>query len=401
MKMEELEVIFKKMLKESEGFTKTDEKYQADMKDIEVFKINWNICGLEGYQIFSKVDYKYDFGKRVDDPDVDIEIANKELAVQFLSGEPIDIGLEYRGRGKFELPHNIGWKEFDDPEKGRQRVRDTKEFIVAQFYKTRGMYSPMTFLKFPLFKNMWRGREVDKNQFGSYIPINQSLGSYENQVLPGKIFKYFIDRASHIVVRDCGCREEYKCKDHDISLGCLYAGDDVLQVIEPVPLNGVRIVSKEEAMEHVQKAIDNGLVPVLGRAVGELEGFGKEDTGHNLSCCFCCSCCCINGKLSSRGSANAPRIFQRLKGLTIEVDQETCVGCGDCLEVCVFRGMEMIDGKAKVNDDHCLGCGRCAEICPNDAIKIELDDMSRLDEFIGKVETYVDVKDQKKAKIKN
>jgi len=101
------------------------------------------------------------------------------------------------------------------------------------------------------------------------------------------------------------------------------------------------------------------------------------------------------------GSANVPRVFQRLKGLTIEVDQDTCVGeehCGECLEVCVFRGMEMIDGKAKINDIYCLGCGRCAEKCPNDAIKMELDDMSRLDEFIGKVEKYVDVEDQAKVK---
>jgi ferredoxin len=396
--MEELEVLFNKMLKESEGIA------AADMKKMEVFKINWKICGLKGYQIFKKKEeYSFKIGEWVDDPDVDIETENKELAIRFLKGEPIDYGMEYKGRGKFEIPSQIGWKEYDDPEKGRQRVRDNETFLFAQFYKTRGRYSPLTFLKLPMFKKMEkkRQRKVDKHQYGSYIPINQSLGKFENQVIPIKIFKHFIDRASHIVVRDCGCRESYKCTDHDISLGCMYMGDDVLQVNDP-PLNGVRVVSKEEALDHVQRALNNNLIPVLGRAVVELEGFGKEDTGHNLSCCFCCTCCCINGKMmtmgSSERSSNTPKVIQRMKGLTVEVDQEQCNGCEQCMEVCVYKGMEMIDDKAHVRDQYCLGCGRCANICPNDAISIEIDDMSRFDEFIGKVETYVDVEDQAKAK---
>jgi heterodisulfide reductase subunit A-like polyferredoxin len=91
---------------------------------------------------------------------------------------------------------------------------------------------------------------------------------------------------------------------------------------------------------------------------------------------------------------NIPQWFKRLEGLHIEVDQETCTGCEECMEVCVFKGMEMVDGKAHIRDEFCVGCGRCANVCPSDAISIEIDDESRLDEFVKKVESYVDVEEQ-------
>jgi len=84
-------------------------------------------------------------------------------------------------------------------------------------------------------------------------------------------------------------------------------------------------------------------------------------------------------------------MFRRIEGLTVEVDPDVCVGCGDCLEVCVFKGMEMIDDKACVNQKRCLGCGRCEMTCPNGAISIEFDESTRVKGLIEKLETYADV----------
>ena len=79
-----------------------------------------------------------------------------------------------------------------------------------------------------------------------------------------------------------------------------------------------------------------------------------------------------------------------MKGLDVVVDEDTCVGCGDCIDACVWNGNEMIDGIARVTE-RCLGCGRCVEACPNDAISITLDDSSDVDALIEKLNSHVTV----------
>jgi UDP-glucose 4-epimerase len=123
----------------------------------------------------------------------------------------------------------------------------------------------------------------------------------------------------------------------------------------------------------------------------EADGYDVAGTENFMSVCFCCTCCCINGRVMQKLSTSITAIYQKMEGLTVEVDQETCTGCEDCMEVCVFAGMEMIDEKAKVNQKRCLGCGRCASTCPNDAISIEFNDIRRVDELIEKLEAHVDV----------
>jgi ferredoxin len=104
----------------------------------------------------------------------------------------------------------------------------------------------------------------------------------------------------------------------------------------------------------------------------------------------------------SSASDSVPTVYKRLEGLLMKVDQEKCIGCEKCMEVCVFKGMEMVelengDNRAHIRDKFCLGCGRCSNICPEDAISIEIDDESRFDEFTKKIETYVDVEPKSTA----
>jgi len=51
------------------------------------------------------------------------------------------------------------------------------------------------------------------------------------------------------------------------------------------------------------------------------------------------------------------------------VDQETCTGCGACVEACPVDAISL-DDKAKVDADTCIDCGTCVEECPVDAISM-------------------------------
>jgi heterodisulfide reductase subunit A len=53
------------------------------------------------------------------------------------------------------------------------------------------------------------------------------------------------------------------------------------------------------------------------------------------------------------------------------VDEEICVGCGQCVEVCTYKATTLDEKKkvASVNEAICEGCGACAATCPSKAMK--------------------------------
>jgi len=54
------------------------------------------------------------------------------------------------------------------------------------------------------------------------------------------------------------------------------------------------------------------------------------------------------------------------------VDENKCVGCEECVDVCPVEVFEMIDGKSNpVNAEECLGCESCVEVCEEKAITVE------------------------------
>jgi len=55
----------------------------------------------------------------------------------------------------------------------------------------------------------------------------------------------------------------------------------------------------------------------------------------------------------------------------IEVDEEKCIGCGDCVDVCPVDVYEMQDEKSvPVNVEECIGCESCVEACEQEAITV-------------------------------
>ena len=323
----ELEQIFKNMLERTIQDIEEDEFYQKDVKKFPL-RINWRIDGIKGYQIFEADNYSFKFGEELENPDLMLIIKDIELGKKFLKGELE--GFKYAPRsdykGRFKIQNVVGWEVSEK----REGVEENKtpilvHWLTVKFDKNRKLH-PFVLIRLPIFKKLVREESDASKNFGAYLPINKTL-EFENQVLPLIVIKHFIDKTSNLVMRTyCGCRVFHECKDHDHSLGCMYMGRDTLSMKGHE--DKLRTLTKEEAWSVVNRAYENGLVPIMGRSMGEAAIFGVEETGHFLSMCFCCSECCLNGKIVKYGPSEASKIlFPRMKGLEVKVDLDECVGC--------------------------------------------------------------------------
>ena len=65
----------------------------------------------------------------------------------------------------------------------------------------------------------------------------------------------------------------------------------------------------------------------------------------------------------------------------IEIDDERCDGCGNCIPSCAEGALEVVDGKARmIADFYCDGLGACLGECPTGALSIVEREAEEFDE---------------------
>ena len=58
-------------------------------------------------------------------------------------------------------------------------------------------------------------------------------------------------------------------------------------------------------------------------------------------------------------------------GHTAVIDQNNCIKCNKCRQVCAFGAINYVGDRFFVNELDCEGCGYCYHVCPSQAIKME------------------------------
>ncbi|MFX0094534.1 MAG: DUF362 domain-containing protein [Candidatus Hodarchaeota archaeon] len=133
-----------------------------------------------------------------------------------------------------------------------------------------------------------------------------------------------------------------------------------------------RKVSSQEALAHIEKCSEAGLVHFIGRNTLDLRlnNISLKQSHKLLTICHCCECCCLS-RLLPYVSPTFRDVVEKMPGVTLTVT-ERCVGCGKCVDVCFVQAIQIIN-KYAVISELCRGCGRCEKVCPKGAIKLTID----------------------------
>lgn len=196
------------------------------------------------------------------------------------------------------------------------------------------------------------------------VPLGRALVQ-EEAVEDNTLYVMDYEKTSHIInnaktigVSMCHCRH---VKEHlgepcdapmETCLTISNSGDSAL-----IRHGYAREITKEEAFDIVKTAKEHNLVQF------------SENVQKNVSfICNCCSCCCeVLSNAKRLGFTNAISTSNYI----CTINDDNCVGCGKCVNVCPMDAISLIDKIAVVNNDMCIGCGVCDRSCSFDALELE------------------------------
>ena len=111
----------------------------------------------------------------------------------------------------------------------------------------------------------------------------------------------------------------------------------------------------------------NKCVPGGAKVAGEIAAIMGVEAGASVPMKAVVACSGTCGKTGKRFEFEGLHSCQAVKGL-YGGDGDCkfgCLGYGDCVSVCAFDAIHVVDGVALVDREKCTGCGACAKACPN------------------------------------
>lgn len=193
--------------------------------------------------------------------------------------------------------------------------------------------------------------------YEEHIPVSSVVTSYESA-------REIIKQASFGAVGQCYCRHKKEhlnesCDKNAPTQGiCISLGTAAKFMVRR---GFAEKKSKEELLKVIDVAREHNLTHIT------------DNIRHKPSfICNCCSCCCelLGGVLQGFTDGIAKANY------TLQVNRETCLGCGMCAKVCNVKGLDLTPRVKKekrkllIDEDICLGCGACISACKTDSLSL-------------------------------
>lgn len=222
------------------------------------------------------------------------------------------------------------------------------------------------------------------------IPIDIEVKQPDSVPLPRRVLERLVSEVEDIfIIDECICRGLLSCRNYPKDIGCMALGKAIRRMH---PSHG-RMATREDAVAHVRRAAEAGLIANVAHVWIDPLAFGLTPFRQLMFICFCDDCCCLYRTHMRKRGPNLDRAYQKLPGISVAVEAMRCNGCGICVESCFVAAMELEDGVA-VPGKGCKGCGRCVEVCPQGAIALKLEDEEELyRRLIGRINDVSDIAD--------
>ena len=191
------------------------------------------------------------------------------------------------------------------------------------------------------------------------IPISKSIHPQHNVSTFDEVSTLLQQAEAPFVIFDCICRKKKRlegksCDATDRKETCLAVGSMAGMALA----NGMgREISSKEALAILEENQKQGLV------------LQPSNTEKAEFICSCCGCCC--GMLRTHKALPKPLDYWA-SNFHARVDQDTCVGCGECEKSCQVNAVRVApeNQTAVVDLNRCLGCGVCVPGCPTESITL-------------------------------
>lgn len=160
------------------------------------------------------------------------------------------------------------------------------------------------------------------------LPIQRSIDGNSRKASYEEVSKH-INEADVFSVSDCSCRTSRE----SMGEGCGHLKEEMcIQLGHAaeyyIKTGRGREITKEEALEIIKRAEDNGLMHSIPNL---------DEPGHTHAICNCCGCGCYAMRLANE-YINNDIVRSNYKSV---VDESKCVACGECVDVCPTNALRL------------------------------------------------------------